>query len=43
MGKIDRVGQEYVTSSITAKVIDTDWKQVNDWMFWKHENPKSGK
>lgn len=41
-GNIRWNGQEYVTPSTAAKVIATDWKQVNGWMFWKYEDPESG-
>lgn len=40
-GNVRWNGQAYVTLSTAAKVIATDWKQVNGWMFWKYEDPES--
>jgi restriction system protein len=42
-GKVRWNDEDYVTPSTAAKVITTDWKQVNGWMFWKYEDPDSGK
>lgn len=42
-GRVHYDGQEYSTPTGAAKSIATAWKQVNGWMFWKYENPKSGK
>jgi len=36
-------GQEYPTPSTAAKVIVTDWKEVNGWDFWRYWNHESGK
>lgn len=36
-------GQEYPTPTTAAKVIVTDWKEVNGWDFWRYENLESGK
>lgn len=35
-------GNDYSKPSIAAKIIATDWKQVNGWKFWKYENPETG-
>ena len=35
-------GKEYSKPSIAAKIIATEWKQVNGWKFWKYEDPESG-
>lgn len=35
-------GKEYFKPSIAAKIIATEWKQVNGWKFWKYEDPESG-
>jgi restriction system protein len=40
-GNIRWNGQEYFTPSTVAKVIATEWKQVNGWMFWKYVNPET--
>ena len=42
-GKVRFDGKEYDKPSIAAKVIAVEWKQVNGWMFWKYEDPESGK
>jgi hypothetical protein len=42
-GRVRYDGQEYVTPSTAAKVVAVEWKQVNGWMFWKYEDPESGK
>jgi restriction system protein len=34
--------QEYPTPTTAAKVIVTDWKEVNGWDFWRYRNPSSG-
>ena len=36
-------GQEYPTPTTAAKVIVTDWKEVNGWDFWRYLNSESGK
>jgi len=36
-------GKEYSKPSIAAKIIATEWKQVNGWKFWKYEDPETGK
>ena len=35
-------GKEYSKPSIAAKIIATEWKQVNGWKFWKYEDPETG-
>jgi restriction system protein len=34
--------QEYPTPTTAAKVIVTNWKEVNGWDFWRYLNPWSG-
>jgi restriction system protein len=34
--------QEYPTPTTAAKVIVTDWKEVNGWDFWRYLNPSNG-
>lgn len=34
--------REYQTPTTAAKVIVTDWKEVNGWDFWRYLNPSSG-
>ncbi len=34
--------KEYQTPTTAAKVIVTDWKEVNGWDFWRYLNPSSG-
>lgn len=36
-------GQNYPTPTTAAKVITTDWKQVNGWDFWRYLNPETNK
>lgn len=42
-GTVCYEGQEYLTPTTAAKVIVTDWKQVNGWDFWRYMNLESGK
>jgi hypothetical protein len=35
-------GKEYPTPTTAAKVIVTEWKEVNGWDFWRYLNPSSG-
>jgi len=42
-GAVRYEGREYPTPTTAAKVIVTDWKQVNGWDFWRYHNPKSNK
>lgn len=42
-GNIRYQEQDYPTPTTAAKVIVTDWKQVNGWSFWRYLNPISGK
>lgn len=42
-GRIQFGGQEYQRPSIAAKIVVTDWKEINGWDFWKYMNPDSGK
>ena len=42
-GTVRYEGQEYPTPTTAAKVIVTDWKEVNGWDFWRYLNPESGK
>mgnify|MGYP006417894863 CR=1 FL=1 len=41
-GAVRYDGQEYPTPTTAAKIIVTDWKEVNGWDFWKYVNPKNG-
>ncbi len=41
-GVIRLDGKEYQTPTTAAKVIVTDWKEVNGWDFWRYLNPSSG-
>ncbi len=41
-GAIRMNGQEYVTPSTAAKVVVTDWKEVNGWNFWRYLDIGSG-
>ena len=34
--------KEYQTPTTAAKVIVTDWKEVNGWDFWRYLNPSTG-
>jgi len=34
--------KEYHTPTTAAKVIVTDWKEVNGWDFWRYLNPSTG-
>jgi hypothetical protein len=34
--------KEYQTPTSAAKIIVTDWKEVNGWDFWRYLNPNSG-
>lgn len=34
--------KEYQTPTTAAKVIVTDWKEVNGWDFWRYLNPLTG-
>ena len=42
-GTIKFEGKEYSTPTTAAKVIVTDWKEVNGWDFWRYLNAESGK
>jgi HJR/Mrr/RecB family endonuclease len=42
-GSVILDGKEYPTPTTAAKVIATDWKQVNGWDFWRYLNPSNGK
>ena len=42
-GSVRYDGQEYPTPTTAAKVIVTDWKEVNGWDFWRYLNSESGK
>jgi len=41
-GTVRYNGTDYPTPTTAAKVIVTDWKEVNGWDFWKYLNPESG-
>jgi hypothetical protein len=41
-GRVRFEKQEYTTPTTAAKVIVTDWKEVNGWDFWRYLNPSSG-
>jgi hypothetical protein len=34
--------KEYQTPTTAAKIIVTDWKEVNGWDFWRYLNPSTG-
>lgn len=34
--------REYQTPTTAAKIIVTDWKEVNGWDFWRYLNPSTG-
>jgi restriction system protein len=36
-------GKEYPTASTAAKVVVTDWKEINGWDFWHYKDPETGK
>ena len=42
-GSVRYDGQEYPTPTTAAKMIVTDWKQVNGWDFWRYLKSESGK
>jgi restriction system protein len=42
-GSVRYRGTKYPTPSTAAKVIVTDWKEVNGWDFWKYLDPSTGK
>ncbi len=42
-GVVSFGGKEYPTPTTAAKVIVTDWKEVNGWDFWRYLNPSTGK
>jgi restriction system protein len=42
-GTVRLNGQEYATPSTAAKIIATDWKEVNGWDFWRYLDPVTGK
>ena len=41
-GTVRYAGQEYPTPTTAAKVIVTDWKEVNGWDFWRYLNQENG-
>jgi hypothetical protein len=41
-GRVRFEKKEYTTPTTAAKVIVTDWKEVNGWDFWRYLNPGSG-
>ena len=41
-GAIKFRDQEYPTPTTAAKLIVTEWKEVNGWDFWRYRNPSSG-
>lgn len=42
-GTVRYNGQDYPTPTTAAKVIVTDWKEVNGWDFWRYLDEESGK
>ena len=42
-GTVRYDGQEYPTPTTAAKIIVTDWKEVNGWDFWKYLSLESKK
>lgn len=42
-GKFSYAGKIYPTPTTAAKLITTTWKEVNGWLFWRYENPLTGK
>lgn len=42
-GSVSLEDKEYPTPTTAAKVIVTDWKEVNGWDFWRYLNPSDGK
>ena len=42
-GNLRYEGKEFPTPTTAAKIIVTDWKEVNGWDFWRYNNPESGK
>jgi len=41
-GVVRYENKEYQTPTTAAKVIVTDWKEVNGWDFWRYLNPSTG-
>lgn len=41
-GTVRYNGQDYPTPTTAAKVIVTDWKEVNGWDFWRYLDKESG-
>jgi restriction system protein len=41
-GRVRFEDQEYRRPTTAAKVIVTDWKEVNGWDFWRYRDPSSG-
>lgn len=41
-GTVKFDGREFPTPTTAAKVIVTDWKEVNGWDFWRYLNRSSG-